>query len=258
MNKIYSEGGILLENLLYITLIGLISGTFGTGIGGLSAFFINRKSKRFLSFLLEFAAGLMTAVVCFDLLPEAFEIGSLKTGIIGIILGVGAIVLADRLLTNLKSLRKHSQKNSLTRAGILLAIGIAVHNFPEGVAVGSGFNASTTLGISLAGVIGLHDIPEGLAMATPLRAGGMRKWKVVIITVLSGLPTGVGALVGGLIGQASSNAVAMCLGFAGGAMLYIVSGELIPESKELHRGRLSTFGNIIGIICGILISFYGN
>lgn len=247
-----------MEQLFYITIIGLIAGTAGTGIGGISAFFINRKSKRFLSFLLEFSAGLMTAVVCFDLLPEAFEIGSLKTGIVGIILGVGAIVFADSILDRFKMLKNYSNGNTLTRAGILLAIGIAAHNFPEGVAVGSSFNASSILGVSLAGVIALHDIPEGLAMAAPLRAGGMSKWKVVFITILSGLPTGIGAFLGGLIGQASNYAISMCLGFAGGAMLYIVSGELIPESKGLHRGRISTFGNIFGIISGIFVSLYGN
>lgn len=249
---------IVIENLFYITIIGLLSGTLGTGIGGFLGFFINGKSKRFLSFLLEFSAGLMTAVVCFDLLPEAFEMGSLETGIIGIIFGVGAIVFADIILKKLKFMNKYTQNNSLTRVGILLAIGIAIHNFPEGVAVGSGFGASEILGFSIAGVIGLHDIPEGLAMATPLRAGGMNAWKVVIITILSGIPTGIGAFFGGLIGGFSNGAISMSLGFAGGAMLYIVSGELISESKSLHRGRVSTFGNIIGIICGILISFYGS
>lgn len=247
-----------MNNLFYITVIGLLSGIVGTGIGGLSAFFINSKSKRFLSFLLEFSAGLMTAVVCFDLLPEAFKLGSLGTGILGIIFGVGAIVLIDSCLKMFRKARKGEGSNSLTRAGILLAIGIAAHNFPEGVAVGSGFNASTMLGFSLAGVIGIHDIPEGLAMAAPLRAGGMGKWKTVAIAIISGIPTGVGAFFGGLIGHTSNNAVSICLGFAGGAMLYIVSGELIPESKQLHRGRLSTFGNILGIICGIFISLYGN
>ena len=247
-----------MNQLFNITLIGLLSGTIGTGIGGLSAFFINSSSKRFVSFLLEFSAGLMTAVVCFDLLPESFELGSLKVGIIGIILGVGAIVVIDTALTKFKKLRRFGNSNTLTRAGILLAIGIAAHNFPEGVAVGSGFNASTVLGLNLAGVIGLHDVPEGLAMAAPLRAGGMKKWKVVLIAILSGIPTGIGALFGAIIGHASNTAVSICLGFAGGAMLYIVSGELIPESKQLHRGRLSTFGNIFGIICGILISLYSN
>ena len=247
-----------MDDLLYITIIGLLSGTIGTGLGGFSAFFINNKSKRFLSFLLEFSAGLMTAVVCFNLLPESFELGSLGTGIIGIIFGVGAIVFIDLILKKFKKLRKSGNANSLIRAGILLSIGIAVHNFPEGVAVGSSFNASPILGFSIAGVIGLHDIPEGLAMAAPLSAGGMNKWKVVIITILSGIPTGIGAFLGGLVGHASNDAISICLGFAGGAMLYIISGELIPESNQLHRGRLSTFGNILGIICGIFISFYTN
>jgi ZIP family zinc transporter len=86
----------------------------------------------------------------------------------------------------------------------------------------------------------------------------MKKWRVVLTAILSGVPTGIGALVGGIVGQMSQNAISICLGFAGGAMLYIVSGELVPESNQLHRGRISTFGNIFGIICGIIISFYGH
>lgn len=245
-----------MSELLYITLIGLVVGTLGTGIGGFAAFFIKSKSKKFLSVILEFAAGLMIAVVCFDLLPESFELGSLKIGIIGIILGIGAIVFVDEFINRLKKIRKSKESNNFIRAGILLSIGIAMHNFPEGIAIGGGFNSSLSLGIGLAIVIILHDIPEGLAMAVPLKIGGMDNWKIVLLTILSGIPTGIGAMIGGIIGRTSSDAISLCLGFAGGAMLYIVSGELIPESKQLHRGRISTFGNIFGIICGIIISFY--
>ena len=135
-----------------------------------------------------------------------------------------------------------------------MMLGIAVHNFPEGLAVGSGFEASAHLGLSLALVIGVHDIPEGMAMAVPMKAGGMATWKVIFYSVLAGVPMGFGALVGALLGEISQEIIALCLSFAAGAMLYVVCGDLIPESKSIYKGRLSTIGNILGIIIGIIIS----
>jgi zinc transporter, ZIP family len=153
-------------------------------------------------------------------------------------------------------LKKGNPKNNILRAGILTAIGIALHNFPEGFAVGSGFEASTGLGITLTIVILIHDIPEGIATAVPLRAGGFSKRRSFLLTVLSGVPMGLGALIGAILGEISKAFIAACLGFAGGAMLYIVCGGLVTESKRLYRGRLPTIGNIFGMVCGILVSVY--
>lgn len=89
-------------------------------------------------------------------------------------------------------------------------------------------------------------------MAVPMKSGGMKTSKVIIYTLLSGLTTGVGALFGALLGTVSAQLISICLAFAAGAMLYIVSGELIPESKKIYRGRFASVGNIIGFILGII------
>jgi ZIP family zinc transporter len=91
-------------------------------------------------------------------------------------------------------------------------------------------------------------------MALPMRNGGMRIYKIMIYVILSGLATGVGALVGSIIGKVSEQIIAICLSFAAGAMLYIVSGELIPESNKLYRGRMSALGNMLGFIIGIYVT----
>jgi ZIP family zinc transporter len=129
-----------------------------------------------------------------------------------------------------------------------MAIGIALHNFPEGFAVGSGFEASRSLGIMLTIIIAIHDVPEGVAMTLPMRAGGFSPARAFALTVLSGVPMGFGAFFGALLGNISKGFIAICLGFAGGAMLYIVSGEMIPESKRLYRGRLASVGNVLGLL----------
>lgn len=147
---------------------------------------------------------------------------------------------------------KANSTNTLLKTGIIVSIGLALHNFPEGLAIGSGFGASLKLGYSLALAILLHDIPEGVSMAVPMKNGGMKISKVIFYVILSGITTGIGAFFGALVGTISEKIIAVCLSFAAGAMLYIVSGELIPESNKLYRGRMASVGNILGFILGIL------
>ena len=88
-------------------------------------------------------------------------------------------------------------------------------------------------------------------MAVPMKNGGMKAGKIIFYVILSGITTGIGAYFGAIIGSISEEIIAMCLSFAAGAMLYIVSGELIPESNKLYSGKTTAIGNIIGFIIGI-------
>lgn len=244
-----------MNEILKTTLVGLFFGTFGTTIGGIIGIKFKNPSNKFLSFILSFASGLMTAILSFDLIPEALKISSTINAIIGIILGIVCMILCDCLVEkkfNANDRRRKFVKNSLLKTGIIVSIGLALHNFPEGLAIGSGFEASITLGYSLAIAICIHDIPEGISMAVPMKNGGMSPAKVLYYVVLSGVTTGLGALIGKLIGGISEGIIAICLSFAAGAMLYIVSGELIPESNKLYSGNASALGNAIGFILGLL------
>lgn len=235
------------------SLIGLFFGTFGTTIGGILGIIINKNSNKFLSFILACASGLMTSVISFDLIPQAIEISNLPIMLVGILMGIVSMILCD-LIVDKKINKNTIIKNSMLKTGIIVSIGLAIHNFPEGLAIGSGFEASIRLGLSLAIAICLHDIPEGISMAIPMKNGGIKKGKVIYYVVLSGVTTGIGALCGYLIGTISQTIIAMCLGFAAGAMLYIVSGELVPESNRLYKGRMTAIGNILGFIVGIIVT----
>jgi zinc/iron permease len=242
-----------LGNILKTTLIGLFFGTFGTTIGGIIGVKFKNPSKKFLSFILSFASGLMLAIVCFDLLPEAFNLTNLPTVFLGILLGIIMMIICDLLVDKkFNNSNKFKQnKNDLLKTGIIVSIGLALHNFPEGLAIGSGFGASIKLGLSLAIAICLHDIPEGISMAVPMKNGGIKKGKVIFYVVLSGITTGIGAFFGAIIGEISQSVIAMCLAFAAGAMIYIVSGELTPEANSLYKGRMSAIGSILGLLIGI-------
>lgn len=89
-------------------------------------------------------------------------------------------------------------------------------------------------------------------MAVPMRNGGMSTLRVIFYVILSGVTTGIGAFFGALVGGISQQVIAMCLAFAAGAMIYIVSGELIPESNKLYQGRMAAIGNMIGFMLGII------
>lgn len=195
----------------------------------------------------------MISIVCFDLIPEALEISGISLILLGIIFGVICMIACDVLVKKkFSNKKKTTTTNSLLKTGIIVSIGLALHNFPEGLAIGSGFGASLKLGYSLALAILLHDIPEGVSMAVPMKNGGMKRTKVIFYVILSGVTTGIGAFFGALVGTISQEIIAICLSFAAGAMLYIVSGELIPESNKLYRGRIASIGNILGFILGIL------
>lgn len=198
------------------------------------------------------------AVVCFELIPEALRINGIPMVTVGIVIGVVAMILCDLLVQNkFKSSNiNKSESNSLLKTGIIVSIGLAIHNIPEGLAIGSGFDASIRLGLGLAIAICLHDIPEGISMAVPMKNGGMKISKILLYVILSGITTGIGAFIGAVVGSISKSVIAICLSFAAGAMLYIVSGELIPEANKLYLGRSGAIGNILGFVIGILATFF--
>lgn len=248
-----------MNRLFAVTLIGFLCGMVGTGLGGLLTMLLKNPTKRFMSVLLGFTSGIMLSVVCFDLLPEAFKLGSVLLSFVGMGIGVGLVLFIDELMPNELSLSKNARSGNAVaygfiKSGILLGIGIAIHNFPEGLAVGSGFAANDSLGLGLAIVIGLHDMPEGVAMAAPLRMGGINKFKILLYTVLAGIPMGMGSFLGELVGEISPLFICLCLSFAAGSMLYITCGELIPKSQSIYKGRISTIGMLIGVMAGIFIS----
>lgn len=241
-----------MNNIGVISFYGLIFGMVGTTLGGILGSFISLKSNKSLGFILEFAAGLMTAVICFDLIPETLNISNVSVCIIGIFIGIITMIFCNNIVDKIYSNQKKLKTNTLLKTGIIIAIGLAVHNFPEGLAIGAGFEASNSLGFKLAIAIALHDVPEGISIALPLKNGGSSKLKSIIITTLSGLTTGLGAFFGAIVGNISPILIGISLAFAAGAMLYIVSCELIPESKSIYKGRFASLGNILGILVGII------
>ncbi len=124
-----------MSELLKTTLVGLFFGTFGTTLGGIIGVLFKNTSNKFLSFILSLASGLMTAIICFNLIPEALEISLILNVLIGIIVGVIAMIMCDFLVEKKFSNNKKYTNNNLLKTGIIVSIGLAIHNFPEGLAI---------------------------------------------------------------------------------------------------------------------------
>jgi len=276
----------IIETLVVTTLI---AGVVGTGLGGLIGALLQKDSNRTVSLLLSFAGGVMLSVVCFDLITEAIET---EVGIVTVIgavaIGVAVIYLlnhwidrktnpelahidenhpktADDLdeLIHSDHLEHHYAKQdsrfSLFIAGIVMACAIALHNVPEGMTIGASYASNNgVMGSSalvLAILIGLHNIPEGMAVSVPLISGGMGKGKAILLTALSGVPTIIGALLGFWLGDIGAMGLALSLGFASGAMLYVVFGEILPQAILMYHSKLPAFSAIAGMLVGLFIIY---
>ncbi|NLY77154.1 MAG: ZIP family metal transporter [Tissierellia bacterium] len=235
-----------MDYILYVTLIGFLVGVIGTGLGGVLSLFI-KNTNRIMSFLLGLTGGFMLFIVTFHLLPESYYVsGSHAITVLGIAIGIIMILFIENHIDRLA-------KNPYIKSSLLLGISIAAHNFPEGLALGSSFLTMSNLGPTLALAMMIHDIPEGIAMAIPMKINREPRLKIVLLTLLIGIPTGIGAFLGAYLGTFSPSIIALCLSFAGGTMLYIICDEIIPSAKSLHKGRASSFGIVLGFIAGILM-----
>jgi len=276
----------VIETLILTTAL---AGVAGTGIGGLVGALLQKDSNRAVSLLLSFAGGVMLSVVCFDLVVEAVDAGMGLWAVVGAVaLGVAVTYFLNYLidrktnpevphidenhpdtaddldeLIHSDHLEQHYARQdgrlSLFVAGIVMACAIALHNVPEGMTIGASYASNNAVmgnaALVLAVLIGLHNIPEGMAVSVPLISGGMPRARAVLITAATGIPTILGALLGYLLGEIGPMGLTVSLGFASGAMLYVVFGEILPQSILIYHSKLPAFSAIAGILLGILIIF---
>ncbi len=240
--------------LLSIGLLSFLAGVLGTGSGGVLAYFFPHLGKRFFSLVLGFAAGVMLVIVFMELLAESLVLGGYWPTLSGLAAGIAAFLWLDSSLPHWHPVTgaDGGAEDKHIRKGYLIAAGIALHNLPEGMAIGAGFAASSELGIGLAVIIGLHNIPEGLSIAVPLKAAG-KKVQGLWASCLAGVPMGLGGLLGAALGQVSFAVLSFSLAFAAGAMLYIVCDELIPDAYEAASGHYPIVGILVGTLLGIMI-----
>ena len=242
---------IVAMGLLASTLAGL-----ATGVGAAPAFFFRNVSDKLLNTMLGGAAGVMLAATSFSLIVPGIEAGDALWPGNGVYVMAAGMLIGALFLDRMDHWLPHEHfvlgaegPSSKLRKIWLFIIAITIHNFPEGLAVGVGFGGGDVgAGTSLAIGIGLQNMPEGLAVALPLLGMGYPRWKAVGIATLTGLVEPVGGLLG--VGAVSmfSPVLPLGLAFAAGAMLFVISDEIIPETHSKGKSRLATFGVMVGFV----------
>ena len=256
---------LLLFGLLYllfgkIVVIGFFASLLAglaTGLGALPALFFKEISDKLFNSLLGGAAGVMLAATAFSLLVPGIDYGNqmwpgkgLWVVSAGMLIGACFLHFADKHLPHLHfdAVPPNANTDSLQKIWLFI-IAITIHNFPEGMTVGVSFGSGDMKnGIVLAIAIALQNIPEGLAVALPLVGLGYNKWKAVGIATLTGLVEPVGGLLGVTMVSIFSSVLPIAMGFAAGAMLFVISEEIIPETHSKGRSRYATFSLMAGFI----------
>lgn len=249
-----------MNTIFYATLIGALVGAMGTGIGAVATFFIKVKSNRISAALMGISGGIMLAIVLFDMLPESLEAAAWHWTFVFFILGALAVLIVNKLLPHYDVPSEHDdsiiqglKEKRLVRSGLLLALGIGVHNLPEGLALGSGLTAAAEFGTGLAVLLFVHNIPEGMGLAIPLKLGKVPYGKIFLIAAAAAAPMAVGALIGAAMGDLSPVFFAGSVSFGGGAMLYLTLRELIPEAIGMYKSAATWISIAAGVFIGFVL-----
>ncbi len=256
-----------LTNLWFAFALTLFAG-LSTGIGSILSLFAKKTNTKFLSVALGFSAGIMIYVSFVEIFPKALdsltsavgEVNGTWLTVAGFFFGMITIALIDKLIPTMGN--PHSthtveeldgndshHKENLMRMGVLTAVAIAIHNFPEGLATFTAALDDPQTGVAIALAVAIHNIPEGIAVAVPIfYATGDRK-KAFKLSFFSGLSEPVGAIIGFFLLFSFFNDAMFGFIFASvaGIMVFISLDELLPSAREYGESHLSIYGMIVGM-----------
>lgn len=268
-----------------ILTLSLIAGVAGTGLGGVIGVLFKNRSARVMGRVLGFAGGVMAGVVAFEMIPESIsscvplgKAGGIALSVGATVGGMAVIYLINKLLDIIENKRRSrkdlyradnmvkahtfavsdnpsKRRSSMFKAGVVMLIAIALHNFPEGMAIGASGMVGTETGILIALIIALHNIPEGMAISAPLVSGGVKGITAILLTALAGGATVIGAVVGIAVGGLSGIATGVCLALASGAMLYVTFCEILPQSIAMNDGEVPSVSILVGLMVSIIFVF---
>jgi ZIP family zinc transporter len=272
-----------LSPLLNIALLSLTA-SLGTGLGGLLAV-IRRPGRRSYGLLMGLTAGVMICLSFLSLVDESRHLAGPWMAMLGFGLGATFIYVLDHFAPHMRFAetevrrqqdaagvaghsveqrsawhgRRHRHRGvrfdaELINTGLLLAVGITLHNLPEGIAVGASYLHNPRFGLFIGSAILLHNIPEGIGTALPLMKGGARRWYAFRVAFLSGFAEPVGAMLAGLLLVSFAGLIPISLAFAGGVMVFITLDELVPTAREHGHEHFTAIGIIVGSLLVFALS----
>jgi ZIP family zinc transporter len=241
------ENNVLLA-LILTTLAGL-STTFGSLLG----LVFRKTGPRLMSATLGFSAGVMVMVSFVELLQEGIETIGFAYAHFGFFAGIMVVFLIDYFLPHEMAghhdVPEKKEERKLMRMGVLVALGIGMHNFPEGMATFAGTLKDSHLGVAIAVAIAIHNIPEGLAVSAPVYAATHSRGKAFLWSFLSGVaePVGAGIAAVFLLPFLTPALLGWLLAFVAGVMVFIAFDELVPTSFSYNQGHIAIVGVVLGM-----------
>jgi len=241
-----------MENFFLIIILISVSGSL---IGSLLGV-IKKPSEKFLYNMMAFAGGVMLSISFLELIPESIKLSNVWIAIAGIILGCFVMFVLDKLISHIHpGLLQPEKETMVKRTALYLMIGIALHHFPEGMAIAIGTVSGAKTGIVMALVIAIHDIPEGICTSAPYFYITKKRLKAFLISTSTVIPTVLGFLVANqLYQQISNNYVGLIIGVTAGLMIYITSDEIIPASCFKTTNHETIFSLVSGVLFVLLLN----
>jgi len=216
---------------------------------------VPKINRRWYDTLLGFSAGVMLATASISLLGPALHKDGLVQVALGLTFGALIVHLLERAVPHLEPHFAPELKGHEKRLGVLLAAALTIHHIPEGLAIGVAFaGGGTSIGTLVAASIAIQNIPEGLAVAMPLRSAGLPRWKAFLGATASGLGEPVAALFGAWFVSVVGPIVPFALAMAAGAMIFVASDQLIPESRQQPEAKSPSLGLMLGFVCVTILS----
>lgn len=244
--------------LVWISAAGLCGATM---LGSVLGFFIKNLSHKWNDTILGYCAGIMLAASTLGLIVPAFNTDSCALPwwviALGVMLGALFLNVIDFITPHLHTItgidrEEHANNASVNRI-MLFVMAIAIHKLPEGIAAGVSMNGSGTAHLGVTIGIAFHNIPEGVVVIAPLLMAGVSHMRTFLIALGLGLLEVIGVLIGYGLGSISSNMLPVMLGFAGGAMLYVTSDEMIPETHAHGYQKHATYALLLGFLSMLLL-----
>jgi ZIP family zinc transporter len=235
-------------HILLIILLIIIGPLIGSLIGVLK-----KPSHRLLSSYLGFAAGVMIAISFLQLIPEALKLTPIVYVIIGFVVGFFTMMFVDDLVPHIHPGLCRQERPSIKKTALMLLIGIAIHNLPEGIAISSGFTSMEKIGLAIALGIAFHDIPEGIITSAPLYASTRKRLKSFLMSFSTVIPTLVTFFMGLFLFRLIPTALlGIAMSATAGIMFYISGDELIPCAERQKHTHSANIGMALGIIMVLL------
>ena len=252
-------GGEVVENNTVFALLLTLFAGLSTGIGSVVALFVKQKNTKFLSCSLGFSAGVMLYVSMIEILSKSSNyltevMGELKGQCFSVLfffVGIVFIAIIDFFVPSTESdIGSGGNNKSLKRMGIMTALAIGIHNFPEGLATFTSALRDPHLGIAIAVAIAIHNIPEGIATSAPIYFSTGSRKKAFFVSFLSGMTEPIGAVIGYLILMPFFNDIVFgaLFAFVAGIMVFISLEELLPMAREIEKSRVAIIGTVLGML----------